>query len=142
MSQVKHGDKVKVHYTGRLDDGDVFDSSHDREPLEFVVGKGEVIPGFDDAVLGMSPGETRTERMGAKKAYGDHRDDLVIDVTREKMPDDMDPKVGEMLRIGDEVGRSFVAMVVGTDEDKITIDANHPLAGKDLTFEIELLGID
>lgn len=141
MSQAKHGDEVKVHYTGKLDDGDVFDSSREREPLAFTVGKGEVISGFDEAVLGMSPGETRETRLSAKQCYGEHRDDLVVEVERSTMPQDVDPQVGELLRIGDGGESSFVAMVIETTDDKVIIDANHPLAGKDLTFEIELLSI-
>lgn len=140
MAQAKTGDTVKVHYTGSLDDGTEFDSSKGREPLEFILGEGRVIPGFELAVLGMDVGDSKTVRIPAKEAYGPYRDDLVIVVDRASLPDDMDPKKDDMLELrrGEQ---SFGARVTDTSPDNITLDANHALAGQDLTFEIELMEI-
>lgn len=138
---VKTGDTVRVHYTGKLEDGKVFDSSNGRDPLEFTVGSGQVIPGFDQAVAGMSPGEEREVRIPAAEAYGDRKDDLVIVVERTQLPPDIDPQVGQQLQLSQE-GRAFVVQVADVTPDNITLDANHPLAGEDLTFELELVGIE
>jgi len=137
----KNGDTVQVNYTGKLADGTVFDSSAGREPLEFTVGMGQVIPGFDEAVLGMKVGEKKTVTIPADKAYGPHRDEQVVELPREKLPSDMTPEIGQQLVMRDSDGRQIVVVITKVSDETVTIDANHPLAGKDLTFEIELVKI-
>jgi len=134
------GDTVKVHYTGKLQDGTVFDSSLEREPLEFTIGQGEVITGFDHALIGMEVGGSLTVTIQAEYAYGPHYDDLVFEVPRSRLPEDLEPQVGQMLSFQSESG-TLQATVVEASELTVTLDANHPLAGKDLTFEIELVEI-
>jgi peptidylprolyl isomerase len=141
MPQAKKGDKVKVHYTGRLNDGTVFDSSKDREPLEFQLGQGELIPGFEQAVDGMTPGETKTINIQADQAYGQHREELIQKVPRQQFPNDMEFQVGQRFQIGQQEERPMIVQVTEVTESNITLDGNHPLAGKNLTFDIELLGI-
>lgn len=142
MNEAKKGDKVRVHYTGKLDDGTVFDTSADREPLEFTVGEGQVIPGFEKAVEGMNPGESKTAQIAAAEAYGQHYPEMVLNVPREQLPEDFSPEVGERLELRRSDGRTFVVTVSETGEEEITVDANHPLAGKDLTFDIELVEVN
>lgn len=139
--KAKPGDTVRVHYTGKLDDGEVFDSSEDREPLEFTVGQGSVIPGFENAVEGMEPGEQKTETIPCEQAYGERRDELVIDVKREQLPSDLKPEVGQRLSVVQKSGQSIPVVVAAVDEDNVRLDANHPLAGQDLTFTIRLVEI-
>ncbi|NTW81831.1 MAG: peptidylprolyl isomerase [Chlorobiaceae bacterium] len=141
MAQAKIGDVVKVHYTGTLDDGTVFDTSADRDPLEFIVGKGQVIPGFDSAVIDMVPGETRVTVIPADDAYGAHSPELVTDVDRERFPADMELEIGQQLQVGLADGQQAIVMVVDLSDTAVTLDANHPLAGQTLTFEIELVEI-
>jgi peptidylprolyl isomerase len=141
MAQAKIGDVVKVHYTGTLDDGTVFDTSADRDPLEFIVGKGQVIPGFDSAVIDMVPGETRVTVIPAEDAYGAHSPELVTDVDRERFPADMELEIGQQLQVGLADGQQAIVMVVDLSDTAVTLDANHPLAGQTLTFEIELVEI-
>ncbi len=141
MAQAKLGDTVRVNYTGRLDDGTVFDSSLRSGPLEFTIGDGQLIPGFENAVIGMTPGETKTQRIPAEEAYGPHADFLVIEVDRRRVPPDLDPQVGDRLQLQHPDGRVTPVLVTAVTETSITLDANHPLAGKDLTFDIELLEI-
>ena len=138
MSQVKNGDTVKVHYTGTLADGTVFDSSLEREPLEFTLGEGQLIPGFEKTVLGMSAGESRTVTIPAEEAYGPYREEMVLEVPRTQLPADMEPQVGMQLQIGEEQGEEMVVQITQVSDSNITLDANHPLAGKDLTFNIQL----
>ena len=142
MAVAKAGDRVRVHYTGRFDDGTVFDSSEGGEPLEFTVGDGQMIPGFDTAVTGMELGATQTVTIAASDGYGDRSDDMVIEVERTQLPPDMNPEVGEQLMMQQPGGSPFQVLVVGTTESSITFDANHPLAGQDLTFEIALVSIN
>ena len=138
MSQVKNGDTVKVHYTGTLADGTVFDSSLEREPLEFTLGAGQLIPGFEKTVLGMSAGESRTVTIPAEEAYGPYREEMVLEVPRTQLPADMQPQVGMQLQVGEEQGEGMVVQITQVSDTNITLDANHPLAGKDLTFNIQL----
>jgi peptidylprolyl isomerase len=140
MEAAKPGDRVRVHYTGTLGDGSTFDSSAGREPLEFTVGSGQVIPGFESAVSGMRPGDERTITIPAAEAYGAHRDELVIEVERARLPNDLDPAVGQQLQLSQE-GQSFMVRVTGVNAEHITLDANHPLAGEDLTFQLQLVEI-
>lgn len=137
--KAKSGDTVRVHYTGTLDDGTVFDSSRDGEPLEFVLGEGQVIEGFEEALLGMSEGESREVELPPDKAYGERSDELVISVDRDELPEDLDPEVGQTLAVdtGDE--EEMAAWVAEVGEDAITVDLNHPLAGRTLAFEVELV---
>jgi len=135
------GDTVSVHYTGTLEDGTKFDTSVGREPLEFTLGEGAIIPGFEEAVKGLKVGKSKTVTIPAEEAYGPHRDDLVIVVEREQLPADLDPKVDQQLQMQQTDGRTAVVIVTDVSETTITVDANHPLAGKDLTFEIELVEI-
>jgi peptidylprolyl isomerase len=139
--QAKVGDTVKVHYTGRLDDGTVFDSSADRDPLEFIIGSGSIIPGFEQAVLGMSPGDQKTEIIPTDNAYGPYVEEMVIVVDRTQMPPEMDPEVGQQLQIQHEMGQIIPVIVTDVTGASVTLDANHPLAGEDLTFEIQLVEI-
>ena len=142
MAQAQHGDKVKVHYTGRLDDGTVFDSSIISDPLEFTIGEREVVPGFEEAIIGMNPGESKTVTVPVDKAYGPRRDDMVMVVDREKFPPNIEPEVGQQLEIRQrEDGRTIPVMVTDVSESSVTLDANHHLAGKDLIFNIQLLEI-
>ena len=141
MAEAKQGDTVKVHYTGKLEDGLVFDSSANREPLEFTLGEGQIIPGFEEGVVGLGPGDSTTVTVPPEKGYGAYRDDLVMAVERAQLPEDMDPQVGQRLQSQQDDGQTIVFTVTETAEESITLDANHPLAGKDLVFEIELVEI-
>jgi peptidylprolyl isomerase len=141
-AQAKNGDTVQVNYTGKLADGTVFDSSVGREPLEFTLGAGQMIPGFEKAVFGMKVGEKKTVTIPVDEAYGPHRDDLVIEVPRDKLPAGLTPEVGQQLGVKQADGSTAVVTITNvSDNNTVTIDANHPLAGKDLTFEIELVKI-
>jgi peptidylprolyl isomerase len=141
MSVAKTGNTVKVHYTGKLDDGTVFDSSVNREPLEFTIGDGKLIPGFDNAVNGMKVGEKSTVKIPAEEAYGPHYEQLVQIVNRTDLPPELKPEVGQHLEAVQQDGNVINVTVTNVDEKSITIDANHPLAGKELTFELELVEI-
>lgn len=141
MGKAKNGDKVKVHYTGKFEDGKVFDSSIEREPLEFTIGKGQVIQGFEEAVEGMNPGESKSAEISAEKAYGPHRKEMVTAVKRNRFPADIDPKVGQRLQLRQADGKTIRVTVTNVSESEVTLDANHPLAGKNLTFDIKLVEI-
>lgn len=137
----KTGDFVRVHYTGKLADGSIFDSSLDREPLEFTLGSQLVIPGFESAILGMQVGEKKSATISNADAYGPYREELCIDIDRAQVPPEMDPKVGETIALQTPDDNQLSALVIKVTEEALTVDANHPLAGKDLTFEIELMEI-
>ncbi|MGB5959896.1 MAG: peptidylprolyl isomerase [Coleofasciculaceae cyanobacterium] len=141
MVQAKSGDTVKIHYTGRLEDGTVFDSSAEREPLEFKIGGKQVIPGFEQAVLGMALEESKTEKIPMDQAYGPRHEEMVLEVSREQIPPDINPEVGQQLQIQQANGQSVPVVVKEVTDKQITLDANHPLAGEDLTFEIQLVEI-
>jgi peptidylprolyl isomerase len=140
--QAKRGDTVHVHYKGTLDDGTEFDSSEGSDPIVFTIGAGQVIPGFEEAVEGMSAGDRKTERIEAENAYGEHREELVFTVPREQMPEGTDVEVGDMLRVGFPDGSNAAVQVAAVDAQSVTLDANHPLAGKNLTFELELVSVE
>lgn len=140
MAEARAGDTVRVHYTGTLDDGSVFDSSRGREPLEFTVGAGQVIPGFDEAVTGMQPGEEKRVTIPADDAYGQRRPEMVGSIRREQFPPGIQPAVGQQLQMSQQ-GHTFVVTVTEVSDDEVTLDANHPLAGEDLTFQLELVEI-
>lgn len=133
-----HGDTVRVHYTGTLDDGTQFDSSEGREPLEFTLGSGQVIPGFDAGVTGMEPGEAKTIQIPADEAYGPRRDEMMLRVSPDQFPEGMDPQVGQQLQLQQQDGQAVVVRVAEVTDEGVTLDANHPLAGEDLTFELTL----
>jgi peptidylprolyl isomerase len=140
MREAKHGDTVKVHYRGELHDGSVFDTSFDHEPLQFTIGGGQVIPGIEEAVVGMNPGDSKTAELPAEKAFGPYRSDMVIVVDKSQL-EHLEPKVGERLPILQQDGSSVDVTVTAISESEVTLDANHPLAGEDLTLEIELIDI-
>lgn len=141
MTQVKQGDTVQVNYTGKLADGTVFDSSVGRQPIVFTLGKGKLIAGFEKALLGMSMGEKKTVVIPFTEAYGERRQNAVVEMERKGFPENFRPKVGQRLELTQEDDTNILVTVVGLTDTHITLDANHPLAGKDLTFEIELLSI-
>ena len=141
MSKVKDGDTVKVHYTGTLTDGTVFDTSEEREPLEFTLGQGQLIPGFEKAVVGMNVGDSTEVEIPSDDAYGESREDLVISVPKDQLPDDVEPQVGMQLQVNQQDGQPIPVRITEVGEENLTLDANHPLAGQDLKFEIELVEI-
>lgn len=141
MAQAKQGDTVRVHYTGRLKDGTVFDTSSNREPLQFTVGKRQVVPGFEAAVVGMNPGESTTTEIPADQAYGPHHPQMVIAAERSDLPEGLNLDVGQELNIRQEVGGVLTLRVTDLSGSSVTLDANHPLAGQDLTFDIQLIEI-
>jgi peptidylprolyl isomerase len=138
---VKKGDIIKVDYTGTLSDGSTFDTSIGRTPLEFTVGAGQMIAGFDKAVVGMKLGETKKVTIPAAEAYGEYQPNLVLVIQRDQLPQGMSPKIGDHLGMRQPNGRSVEVVVTGSDDTSITVDANHALAGKDLTFEITIVDI-
>jgi peptidylprolyl isomerase len=138
MAQAKTGDTVKVHYTGKLDDDTIFDTSADHEPLEFTIGEGKVIPDFEQAVIGMNPGDTKNIHIPYDKAYGQHHKEMVMVVERSEFPEDLKPEVNQRLQVRQQNGEVFAVTVTDVSESKVTLDGNHPLAGKDLVFDIEL----
>ena len=141
MGQAKRGDTVKVHYTGKFEDGTVFDTSDGREPLQFKIGEGKVILGFEEAVVGMSPGESKEAEIAVDKAYGPYQDEMLQVVERNQFPPDLNPEVGQHLQLHQPDGRIVVVTVKETSDSNVTLDANHPLAGKNLAFEIKLVEI-
>jgi len=141
MQQAKSGDTVKVHYSGRLTDGTPFDSSEGREPLEFKVGNGDVIKGFDDGVTGMVVGDKKTVHIPADEAYGQKEEDRIVKFPRTNFPPDMEPEVGMQLNMTNGGGQTIPVVITEVDEENVTLDANHPLAGHDLIFDIELVDI-
>ena len=141
MTQAKSGDTVRIHYTGTLDDGTQFDSSDGRDPLEFALGGGQVIPGFDSAVDGMTAGESKSVTIPPGEAYGQRHEQLVQQVPKTTFPEDMEPAVGMHLQSQGPDGQVINLVVKEVVDDTITVDANHPLAGQALTFAIELVEI-
>jgi peptidylprolyl isomerase len=141
MQQVKKGDTVNVHYHGKLTDGSTFDSSEGREPLQFTAGSGQVIKGFDEAVLEMTPGQKKTVSIPVAEAYGERNDDMIMEYPITEFPADMKPEVGMELQMGDNAGNIFPVVITEVLGDTVVLDANHPLAGQDLVFEIELVSI-
>jgi len=141
MAQAKSGDTVKVHYTGRLDDGTVFDSSTGRDPLQFTIGASQVIAGFEKAATGMSLGESKTATFPADQAYGTRDERMVMAVSRDQLPPDLKVKVDDQLQMRRPDGRAQIVTVTAVSESDVTLDGNHPLAGQDLTFDIELVEI-
>ncbi len=141
MKEVKHGDVVKVHYTGKLTEGEQFDSSTGREPLEFTVGAGQMIKGFDAAMPGMKVGEKKTINILPEDAYGVKDEQAMIEFPKENIPTEMKPEVGMKLQLRNESGQPFPVTIAEIKDDIIVLDANHSLAGKELVFDIELVEI-
>jgi FKBP-type peptidyl-prolyl cis-trans isomerase 2 len=141
MTEVKSGDTVAIHYTGTLKDGTTFDSSEGRDPLEFQVGSGQIIPGLDTALPGMTVGDKKTVEVACDNAYGPMNPEMRQAVPREGIPDNIPLQLGTQLQMQTPDGQAMPVTVVDVDESTVTLDANHPLAGKDLTFDIELVKI-
>lgn len=142
MAKAKDGDTVNVHYTGTYEDGTVFDSSLDREqPIKFQIGAGQVIPGFEQAVVGMEPGKSKTVNIAAQDAYGEYREDGVMAIERGNLEQGFEPAVGMRVQLCGQDGQIVIARVIDITDTSVTVDANHPMAGKDLTFEIQLVEI-
>ena len=137
---VKDGNTVRVHYTGTFSDGEVFDSSREREPLEFTIGDGSLIPGFEDALLGHNAGDRFTVTIPADEAYGEHLEELLMEVPVSEVPEDIKPEVGMMHQIATDDGDMEV-QIVEVNDKVVVLDANHPLAGEDLTFDIEVIDV-
>ncbi len=141
MAKAQNGDKVRVHYTGTLDSGEIFDSSYEREPLEFIIGEGKLIPGFEKAVEGMEVGEKKKIKIPYQEAYGEKRDELLLEVPKTDLPEGLDPQVGMQFQLNTPTGGTIIAELTEVKDDTVILDANHPLSGKDLNFEIELVEI-
>ena len=141
MQQVKKGDTIKIHYHGRLNDGTTFDSSAGREPLEFEVGGGMVIAGFDAGVTGMAVGEKKTIEIPFLEAYGPVQEEMIIEFPKTNFPPDLNPEIGMQLNMSNQEGQQFPVVIKEVKEEVVVLDANHPLAGKDLTFDLELVEI-
>jgi len=141
MQQAQNGDKVRVHYHGTLRTGQTFDSSNGREPLEFTVGSGQVIRGFDEGVKGMQVGDKKRVEIHVEDAYGEKSEDMIIEFPKEQFPTDMNPEVGQQLMMSNGAGQSFPVIITEVKEESVLLDANHPLAGQDLIFDIELVEI-
>lgn len=141
MSQAKEGSTVKVHYTGKLNNDQVFDSSREREPLEFTVGGGQMIEGFDKAVSGMLVGDNKQVTIPAAEAYGARNEEAVFKLPKTQLPQDLEPQVGMQLEASREDGQPQMLTIVGLEETEVVLDANHPLAGQDLIFDLELMEV-
>ena len=141
MAAASIGDTVKVHYSGSFTDGTRFDSSHDGQPLEFTIGSGQIVPGFEEAVVGMQPGESKSTTIPSDKAYGPYREELAIQVNRTDLPPNLTPEIGQRLQLENKGGKTLIVLITDVNEASITLDANHPLAGKDLNFDISLVEI-
>jgi len=141
VAKAQEGDEVQVHYTGKLEDGTVFDTSEDGEPLSFTIGENRVIPGFEEAVTGMEPGESKTTEVEPEQAYGEHREDMVMEMDQDQIPSEVDPEVGQQLQLRLENGQTVPVLITALGDGTVTIDANHPLAGRKLIFDIDLVDI-
>lgn len=141
MQQAQNGDKVKVHYHGKLRTGETFDSSDGREPLEFTLGSGQVIKGFDEGVKGMQAGDKKTVEIPVEEAYGEKSEDMIIEFPKTQFPPDVTPEVGAQLMMSNGAGQQLPVTITEVKEDSVTLDANHPLAGEDLIFDLELVEI-
>ena len=141
MEQVKNGDKVKVNYTGKLTDGRIFDSSANRDPMVFTIGQEQMIPDFEQAFIGMSPGESKRITISSDRAFGSYRENLVTKIKSGNISLEMEPKVGQRVEASQRDGKKVVVTITAVTESGVTVDANHPLAGEDLTFDLELVEI-
>jgi peptidylprolyl isomerase len=141
LIRAERGNTVRVHYTGRLEDGTVFDTSMDRHPLRFTIGEGRVLAGVEQAVDGMRPGESKTVRIPMEDAYGPYREDMVVAVDRGRFPEELNLKVGQTLEVTSSGGQHTIVIVTDISDSEVTVDANHPLAGKDLILDLRLIEI-
>jgi len=141
MTQAKKGDKVQVNYKGYLEDGKIFDSSEGKPPLDVTLGTGMVIPGFDAALTGMEVGDKKTVKIPMEQAYGPHNAEMVMQIPKDQIPADLKPEIGQRLQVGGTGGEEMMVEVIDLTDDFIVLDANAPLAGKDLTFDLELVAI-
>jgi peptidylprolyl isomerase len=141
VAQAKAGDTVRVHYEGQLSDGTIFDSSLEREPIEFILGQDTVIPGFEQAVIGMEVGESKDVSIPPEDGFGDYSEDLIVNIEKTILPPDINPELGMQLEVSSEEETPRVFTIADIAEDLITLDGNHPLAGKEIAFKIELLEI-
>jgi len=141
IAMIEKGQKVKIHYTGTLEDGKQFDSSTGRDPLEFEMGAGMVIPGFESGVADMAVGEKKKINIVAAEAYGEKRDEMVMEFERANLPEDLEPEIGMGLQMQGPQGQAIPVQITAVADETITIDANHPLAGQNLTFELELIEV-
>lgn len=142
MSPANDGNTVKVHYTGKLEDGTVFDSSEGRDPLEVKLGDNAVIPGFEKGLVGMETGDKKTITIPSEDAYGPHRDDLIVEANQSDFPENITPEIGLQLQIQKSDGQKLLVTIVKIEDDKVALDANHPLAGKTLTFDVEMIEME
>ena len=141
MKEAQVGDLVSVHYTGKLNNGEVFDSSRDRDPLEFTLGKEELLAGFEDGVVGMKPGESKLVTLEPENAFGDRREELLLKLPKKEIPQNITPSVGLQLKLSNASGNEMTVVVTEVGEDSVTLDGNHPLSGQTVVFDIELLEI-
>jgi peptidylprolyl isomerase len=142
MKEAQDGDLVSVHYTGKLTNGEVFDSSKDRDPLKFTLGNKELVGGFEDGVVGMKPGETKSVTLNPEQAFGDRREDLVLKLPKNEFPQHITPSVGLQLKMSNANGANLTVVITEVGEDAVTLDGNHPLAGQTIVFDIELIEIE
>ena len=142
MTKIKSGDKVKLHYSAKFEDGKLYQSTENRDPEQFDLGEGQVIEGIRKNLIGMEVGEKKTFTVKPDEAFGEHDENLIADVDRKQFPDDMTPFIGQQLRMEREGGVEVTVVVTGLTDDAVTIDANHPLAGKTLEFDVEIVEID
>ena len=141
MSKVKNGDTVKIHYTGKLEDGQLFDTSRERQPLEFTVGNGEIMPGLENRIIGMEAGDIKSIEVPPEEAFGTRREELVVEIMKSNLPDHIEPNLGQRLRMRDKNGNAIDVAITEIKEETITLDANHPLVGHTLCFDLELVEI-
>lgn len=141
MPKAKKGDTVKLHYTGYFEDGSAFDTTDGQAPVEFVIGSEDVIPGIDNAVIGMSPGETKSIEVSADDAYGPYNKNLAIKITKDELPEGFEPEVGQQFELDQPDDKVYLVTIIDIKDDEIVLDANHPLAGHDLRFDLELIDI-
>ncbi len=141
MAEVKYGDTVKVHYSVKLKDDSIFDSTFNAEPFQFTIGQGQVIPSFEQAIIGMSPGALKTINVPSEEAFGPHREELIVEVDRKMFPPELKLEIGQYLQIPQPGSQPIIATVIDLTESKVILDENHPLAGKDLKIDIQLIEI-
>ena len=141
MSQVKTGNTVKIHFTGKLENGEVFDTSLEREPMEFQVGNGDVMQGLEEGIVGMALGDSKTIEISPEQGFGARHEDLVVEVVKTLLPESVTPEVGQRLQVSKAGGETIVVSIIDMDDDTVTLDANHPLAGHTLVFDVELVGV-
>lgn len=139
--RAQNGDTIRFHYVGRLEDGHVFGTTENRDPLEMQLGQGGMIPGVEEALVGMEPGESKNVHLAVEQAYGPHRGELVAEFQRDQLPPEIDPQVGQQVQLRTKDGQAFPAQIVAVGQEAIKLDANHPLAGKSLEFELQLVEI-